>query len=202
VVTFGDDVIRHAGKYLGTTYAWGGGTFDGPSLGIRDGGVADGFRDFTRVGFDCSGLVLYAVYQASGGAIRLPHLADIQRTMGQEVPLGQQQPGDIIAFAKNGVRYNHIGIYLGNGMLRNAPQSGGVVSDMPLSTWSSSKQVVRRFGLPGGSTPASSGPFSESPGAGDTGGGISGGLNSSMMTYAVLGAVVIVGLIIVFSQVN
>ncbi|WP_425577319.1 NlpC/P60 family protein [Nocardioides endophyticus] len=44
---------------MGKPYVWGGGNFEGPIGG----------------GFDCSGLVLYAAYQASGGRIRLPHCA-------------------------------------------------------------------------------------------------------------------------------
>ena len=42
---------------LGVPYSWGGGDASGPSLGIASGAKT--------TGFDCSGLVLYAVAQAS-----------------------------------------------------------------------------------------------------------------------------------------
>lgn len=156
-MSFGDDVIKYAGKYLGVPYAWGGGNNDGPTRGIRDGGIADRFGDFNKVGFDCSGLTKYAIFQASGGQISLPHRADLQRRLGEEVA-GSPAPGDLIAFSRDGVFYHHIGIYLGNGMLRNAPQSGGTVSDMPLSNWGNEKQAIRRFGTIGTKTDRPSDP--------------------------------------------
>lgn len=161
-MSFGDDVIAFAGKYMGTPYAWGGGDNNGPTRGIRDGGIADRFGDFNKVGFDCSGLVKYAIFQASGGKISLPHRADIQRRLGTEIN-GSAAPGDIIAFSRDGVFYHHIGIYLGNGMLRNAPQSGSTVSDMPLSNWSGEKQIIRRFGEGGSIVKPGSNSSSEKP---------------------------------------
>ncbi len=61
--------------YLGTTYAWGGGDSSGPTLGIRDGGVADSYGDYMKVGFDCSGLALYAWAQVG---VYLPHYSGYQ----------------------------------------------------------------------------------------------------------------------------
>jgi len=53
-------VIDAAMSQLGVPYAWGGGTAAGPSRGIHDGGVADAHGDYNKIGFDCSGLTLYA----------------------------------------------------------------------------------------------------------------------------------------------
>jgi cell wall-associated NlpC family hydrolase len=38
-----------------------------------------------RPGFDCSGLVVWAVWQASGGKLNLPHSSELQATMGQAI---------------------------------------------------------------------------------------------------------------------
>jgi cell wall-associated NlpC family hydrolase len=129
---FGGAVVAAAEKWLGTPYVWGGGSFDGPTGG----------------GFDCSGLVLYSVYQASGGQVRLPHSSQIQATMGQAVPLADIMPGDVIAFALNGgTDFDHIVIYIGNGQIVQAPHTGDVVKlDTLNSWWLSHPMAIRRFG--------------------------------------------------------
>ena len=147
-MSFGDDEIAAAGRYLGMQYSWGGGDYDGPTKGIKDGGVADRYGDYDRVGFDCSGLVLFAVYQASGGRIRLPHRANLQRRKGDPVPMGEQQPGDV-AFFGDAEFVHHTGIYIGHGQIRNAPQSGSPIADMKLSRWPD-LYCFRRFGEPAG----------------------------------------------------
>ncbi len=72
---FGLAVVEAGATELGVPYSWGGGNDAGPSLGIAQG----------TAGFDCSGLVLYAVWKASGGALQLPHSSEIQATLGQPV---------------------------------------------------------------------------------------------------------------------
>ena len=198
MATFGDRMIAEAGKWLGTTYAWGGGTTEGPSLGIRDGGTADRFKDYLKVGFDCSGLVLRCAYVASDGTMKLPHLADLQRRLGSAVEKGQEQPGDIMAFSDNGgASYHHIGIYIGGGMLRNAPQSGDVVKDSPLSNWADEKMVIRRLGEPGSATGGTTAFVT----AGSSESKSSSPL-SNVPAYVVIGGIAIVGLILVFSLVG
>ena len=143
---FGQKVIAAASKWIGTRYSWGGGDLNGPTNGIRDGGVADSYGDFANPGFDCSALVRYAVFHASGGEIQMNRTTYTQVDEGQPVPFDQKRPGDLIFF---GSPPHHVGIYYGqqNGedMLLNAPQSGGTVSIMPLSNWSETK-TVRRMG--------------------------------------------------------
>ncbi|KPH20716.1 MULTISPECIES: NlpC/P60 family protein [Rhodococcus] len=155
---FGQNVIAAALKWQGTIYAWGGGDANGPTKGISDGGGrADQLGDFNKVGFDCSGLTLYAVAQASGGQLILPHYTgdtsnpgQLYDPRGQEIPLDQKQPGDLIYFGSGGSTH-HVGIYYGKDasgadQLLNAPQSGEVVSIMPLSGWAGEEMYVRRFG--------------------------------------------------------
>jgi cell wall-associated NlpC family hydrolase len=128
---------------LGLPYVWGGGTPAGPSNG----------------GFDCSGLVLYAVSVASGGTITLPHDSNLQGRMGVQIALGlgsainltDLQPGDVIAFnLDGGSSYSHIGIYVGGGMLLHASHpgaDGGVkLESLTEAYWQPYLWSVRRFG--------------------------------------------------------
>ena len=142
---FGANVAAAALCWQGTTYAWGGGTIDGPSQGIRDGGVADAHGDFGKVGFDCSGLVIYAVGQASGKTIQLPHYTThiLNDSRGREVTPADLQPGDIVF--PNGQDPQHVGIYIGNGSMVEAPESGAEVKISPLTNLGSDIEI-RRFG--------------------------------------------------------
>lgn len=124
---FGARLVAAAMSQQGVPYSWGGGTFTGPSEGFAQG--------TGTVGFDCSGLVLFAAYQASGGTIRLPHFADDQTRTGTPVPLDQLQPGDVISFTRRGQKEaHHIGIYLGDGKMINAPSTGKTVEIDSLNT--------------------------------------------------------------------
>ena len=142
--SFGANVAAAALCWQGTTYAWGGGNMDGPSQGLRDGGVADSHGDYGKVGFDCSGLVIYAVGQASGRTIQLPHYTTyiLNDSRAQHI-LGDPQPGDIVF--PGGGNPQHVAIFLGNGQIVEAPQSGDVVKVSPLSSLGSEIDI-RRFG--------------------------------------------------------
>ncbi|MBS4730591.1 C40 family peptidase [Mycobacterium sp. SM1] len=71
---------RAAETQIGLPYVWGGGSINGPTGG----------------GFDCSGLVLYAIYQGSGHRIVLPHLTYDMVHYGRVVPRTAVQPGDLV----------------------------------------------------------------------------------------------------------
>ena len=121
-------VIDRAMSQLGVQYAWGGGTGGGPSLGVRDGGIADAFRDYQRVGFDCSGLMIYAF---AGVGVSLPHYSGYQYTSGRQVPVSARQPGDMLFYDEGG-SIGHVALYVGNGMMIEAPYSGAAVRLVPL----------------------------------------------------------------------
>ena len=124
-------VIDAAMSQLGVTYAWGGGTAAGPSRGIRDGGVADQHGDYNKIGFDCSGLTLYA-YARVG--ITLPHQSGAQFSLGARLPkaagLAALRPGDLVFYSPGLI--HHVGIYLGDGQMINAFASGTVVRKDPV----------------------------------------------------------------------
>jgi len=140
---FAQNVIAAASSWMGTRYSWGGGDVHGPTLGIRDGGVADSYGDYANVGFDCSGLTIYAVAAASGGTIVFPHSAESQSRMGTGVPLTQIQPGDLLFF---GAPVHHVGVYIGHNQMVSAPKSGTVVRIDDLSGWAGEPVTARRFG--------------------------------------------------------
>ncbi|MCU1616399.1 MAG: hypothetical protein JWO98_3939 [Frankiales bacterium] len=112
-------VIARALSKLGMPYAWGGGNASGPSRGIRDGGVADEYGDYNKIGFDCSGLMMYAF----AGVTSLPHYSGYQYTAGRQVPLSQMRRGDMIFYGGYG-GIHHVALYLGNGQMVEAPESG------------------------------------------------------------------------------
>ncbi|GHF92488.1 hydrolase [Amycolatopsis bullii] len=112
-------VIARALSKLGMPYAWGGGNASGPTRGIRDGGVADRYGDYNKIGFDCSGLMIYAF----AGVRSLPHYSGYQYSSGRQVPLSQMRRGDLLFWGGPG-GIHHVALYLGGGQMVEAPQSG------------------------------------------------------------------------------
>ncbi len=96
----GEAVVTAAKKYLGVPYVWGG---TDPSKGL-----------------DCSGLV-QRVYQDLG--YELPRVSYQQAQAGRAVSggLANAQPGDILAF---GSPVHHVGIYIGDNQMIEAPRPG------------------------------------------------------------------------------
>lgn len=117
-----ETAVDRAMSQLGVTYAWGGGNADGPTKGIRDHGVADRYGDYKKVGFDCSGLMMYAF---AGVGISLPHYSGYQYQMGTRVPVAQRARGDMLFWGRSGSE--HVALYLGDGKMIEAPESGDVV---------------------------------------------------------------------------
>lgn len=68
-------------------------------------------------GIDCSGLVLEA-YASAG--IQLGHLVHLQDDAGTRISEADAQPGDLVVFDDE----EHIGLYLGGGVLIQAPDVG------------------------------------------------------------------------------
>ena len=98
-------------RRCGVPYSWGGGNAAGPSRGIDSGAGT--------VGFDCSGLILYAF---AGVGIKLPHYSGSQYNMGRKIPSSQMRRGDVIFYGPDGSQ--HVTLYLGNGQMLEAPYTG------------------------------------------------------------------------------
>ncbi|MGW2827430.1 C40 family peptidase, partial [Streptomyces sp. NPDC001443] len=122
-------VLEAALSQQGVPYSWGGGNADGASYGICCS--PSGKSGTTIKGFDCSGLTLYAYARAG---IQLPRTAAAQAGTGRRIPasLGTSalKAGDLVFYATapgHDATIHHVGIYLGNGQMINAPRPGTVV---------------------------------------------------------------------------
>ncbi|MBO2458857.1 C40 family peptidase [Actinomadura violacea] len=137
---FGGAVVAWALCWRGTAYAWGGGSYDGPTRGICCS--PGGYDGRNYYGFDCSGLTMYAVYQASRGRIALGHFtgSQLHDPRGTAVPLDQLQAGDLLFFGPD--PSHHVAIYYGDNQMVEAPQTGDVVKISPLRQ----PDYARRFG--------------------------------------------------------
>jgi peptidoglycan DL-endopeptidase CwlO len=88
------------------------------------------------VAFDCSGLTHYAWGQAG---VYLPRNSRAQAAATPHVPAANAQPGDLIFYYSP---ISHVGIYLGNGQLVHAPNSGNTVTTASVN-WSKVTAVSR-----------------------------------------------------------
>ncbi|MGO3327318.1 NlpC/P60 family protein [Gordonia sp. (in: high G+C Gram-positive bacteria)] len=131
-------VVNRMKSQLGVPYSWGGGDANGPTLGVRDGGVADSYGDYQKVGFDCSGLMVYGF---AGVGIDLPKYSGYQYTSGPQVPLSEAKRGDMIFYGPGGTQ--HVALVLGDGTMLEAPQSGSSVKISPMRTAGAEPMVVR-----------------------------------------------------------
>ncbi|VEG17310.1 invasion protein Inv1 [Mycolicibacterium phlei] len=123
-------VIARAGSAMGTPYSWGGGSYNGPTRGIDSGAGT--------VGYDCSGLMMYG-FAAVG--IRLRHYTGYQYNSGRKVPSAQMKRGDMIFYGPNASQ--HVALYLGNGQMLEAPNTGDVVKVSPVRTSGMTPFVTR-----------------------------------------------------------
>lgn len=108
-------------------------------------GVKYVFGGATMSGFDCSGLVVYC-YAKVG--MTLPHQSGLQSKLGTFVNRADLKLGDLVFFDTNGGNdaINHVGIYVGNGMVIQAQSGLGKVAQISLtnSFWSRSYMTARR----------------------------------------------------------
>jgi cell wall-associated NlpC family hydrolase len=195
-LSVGQQVVIAAKSKLGLPYAWGGGDASGPTLGIHDGGVADQFGDYLKTGFDCSGLALYAWAQV--GVHTLTHQTKEQYAETARVDQAQAQAGDLIFFTNNGNAsgIHHVQIYGGDGTVIEAPYSGQVVRQVPVN-WSNPELIG--LGRPSGGTVGPNTGGTNNAGTPPTTVGSLTGI--STRAWIVIGAIAVVGFVIVMSQV-
>jgi cell wall-associated NlpC family hydrolase len=102
--------LRAAESRLGMPYVWG-------AAGPRT--------------FDCSGLVKWSLAQAG---VLMPRVAVDQALTGPQVPVSQLQPGDLLFYHTDPTAptyISHVAIYLGDGMMLQAPEPGLDVEVVP-----------------------------------------------------------------------
>ena len=108
--------IAFAEAQVGIWYRWAGAGEVGPTV------TGTGVQNVA--GYDCSGLTMRA-YQSAG--ISLIHFTGAQWDYGIHVSQSQLQPGDLVFFATNTndpSTIHHVGIYIGNGQMIDAPTTG------------------------------------------------------------------------------
>jgi cell wall-associated NlpC family hydrolase len=86
--------------------------------------------------FDCSGLVVWAFAQEG---ISLPHFTGDLWNSGVHIPRADLEPGDLVFFFAD---ISHVGIYLGDGLMVDAPDFGEAVQVQPVF-WSAYVGAVR-----------------------------------------------------------
>lgn len=102
--------IRAAESQIGVPYEWG--------------------EEDPGHGFDCSGLTQWSWGQAG---VSIPRTANDQYDAVARVPLGDVEPGDLVFWGSGG-HATHVGMYVGNGDVVDAPSSGQRVQIQPI--WS------------------------------------------------------------------
>ncbi|MDE3086376.1 MAG: C40 family peptidase [Acidobacteriota bacterium] len=105
--------VQAAESQLGVPYVWGG---ESP-------------RGSPDPGFDCSGLTQWSWGQAGVG---LPRTAQEQYDAIPHVPMSALQPGDLVFWNDGTTSVQHVGMYVGNGDVIDAPQTGENVQIQPI----------------------------------------------------------------------
>jgi peptidoglycan DL-endopeptidase CwlO len=103
--TVGVQALKWALTRIGDPYVWGAA---GPDS------------------FDCSGLVMWAYAQVG---ISLEHFTGDQWNEGEHVSISQLEPGDLVFFYAD---LGHVGMYIGNGLMVDAPTFGQDVQIQPV----------------------------------------------------------------------
>ncbi|MFH9571514.1 NlpC/P60 family protein [Streptomyces sp. NPDC017454] len=102
----GDRAVRFAVEQLGKPYEWGA---EGPAS------------------YDCSGLTSVA-WERAGSPI--PRTSQEQWARLERVPLGELRPGDLVVYFPEAT---HVALYLGDGMVVQAPRPGAEVKVSPIA---------------------------------------------------------------------
>ncbi|MFC1406725.1 MULTISPECIES: NlpC/P60 family protein [Streptacidiphilus] len=104
----GAAAVAYAFQQIGAEYVWGG---SGPYA----------------AGFDCSGLTSQAWLHAG---VAIPRTSEMQWAQLTHVPLDALRPGDLIVYFSGA---SHVAIYIGGGLVIQAPHTGAVVHVTPMA---------------------------------------------------------------------
>ncbi|MGW1096327.1 NlpC/P60 family protein [Streptomyces sp. NPDC002455] len=103
----GGEAVRYAVEQIGKPYVWGA---EGPDS------------------YDCSGLTSQA-WSAAGRDI--PRTSQEQWAELPKVPIGSLRPGDLVVYFP---KATHVALYIGNGLVVQAPRPGATVKVSPLAS--------------------------------------------------------------------
>ncbi|MEU0217607.1 NlpC/P60 family protein [Streptomyces sp. NPDC006265] len=102
----GRRAVRYAVRQLGKPYEWGA---EGPRA------------------YDCSGLTSQAW---AGAGTPIPRTSQEQWKRLERIPLDELRPGDLVVYFP---KATHVGLYLGDGMVVQAPRPGAKVKVSPIA---------------------------------------------------------------------
>ncbi|MEY9876288.1 cell wall-associated NlpC family hydrolase [Streptacidiphilus sp. MAP12-33] len=121
--------IRYALGQLGTPYQWGGSCTapHGPDPMGR---------------CDCSSLVQQSYH---AGGITLTRTTYTQVSEGTAISVDALKPGDLLFTEPGPNGPNHVGMYIGQGLVVQAPHTGAVVDVTSLASWRSAIVAARRI---------------------------------------------------------
>lgn len=141
-----DLVIARGLSQRGVPFSYGGGDANGPTRGSgtaenvagldREGHIVGLDPAVSTVGFDASGLMVYAF---AGVGVKLPRSSGAQYTVGQKVLPSEALPGDLVFYGPNGNQ--SVALFLGNGQMLETAESGVTVS--PVRTTNMAPYLVR-----------------------------------------------------------
>ena len=104
------------GKHI---YSYGGGNNFGPTKGEMSP-YSPYCNDTQVVGFDCSGLAKYSVFQGTNISIR--HRVQLQHTNCPNLlNYEDRKPGDLLFYGVNTSSITHVAIYIGDDQMVEAP---------------------------------------------------------------------------------
>ena len=126
-----DYVLQRGLSQRGVPYLYGGGNVAGPTRGTGP--------DVNVVGFDASGLILYAF---AGVGIKMPRTSTEQYNVGRKVLPADAQAGDLIFYGPGGSQ--SVAMYLGNGQMLEATDP--VVQVSPARTANMAPYLSRIIG--------------------------------------------------------
>jgi cell wall-associated NlpC family hydrolase len=140
---FVDAVVARALSQRGVPFAYGGGDAKGPTEGTAatpDPAPATAAADPLAgvltpspapappparvVGFDASGLMVYAF--GAGAGVKLPRTSGEQCKAGMQVPPAQALPGDLLCYGPDGSQ--SVALFIGNGQMVEVAGTGVTVS--------------------------------------------------------------------------
>jgi len=126
----GDIAAAAQGMIDAYPYSWGGGNDYGATYGIKQD-ISPYCDDRNVVGFDCSGLSKYSVYQGVGESI--VHYAQSQYDdCPNRVDVSDLEAGDLVFFGDDSSSIHHVAIYVGGNQMVEAPGHNDDCTGIPV----------------------------------------------------------------------